>query len=1064
MLKVYKASAGSGKTFRLVTEYLKMALKGDTRYRHILAVTFTNKATAEMKERIIKQLHLLAKGEDTPYKKILIEETGLSEDTLSSNARELLHHILFDYHRFGVSTIDSFTQKIIKSFNREVGINPNYQIELDNQIIVNESVDRIISSIGLNKKLQKWFEQFIDEKIRNNKNFDIEKDIKSLGTELFKETVQNRILDLQDFFRLKDNSKIYLEKLDTLIFAFEGTLEKKAQEIVGMYSAVGFTADDFSYKKGGVAGFLEKLAAGVIPEEISSRTVDAANSDEKWVAGNGAGAEIRQLVQKKLNPALNRLIDYYNSNSVVYFTARSIKSEWYTMAVLMDLYEEISRLNREREVLPLASSNLLLKSIIDGNETPFIYEKTGTNLHHFMLDEFQDTSVIQWENLKPLISNSMGMGYDNLVVGDVKQSIYRWRNSSWDILAHHVMHDFPGHKVPVVTLSANYRSRNNIVTFNNLFFRKLSEQIMSGENIQPVKDQYSPYLESIYSDMEQQPLPDETGGYIRAELICADASDYPLMSMQKLLEQVKFLQDSGYKASGMAILVRTNVQGADIVGFFLDAARLPENEGYNLRVISGESLFLRASLAVNFIVHIIKHLSDKENRLYKATLVQLLKNLSQPSAQSGIMISPEGFSDAMGQFDLDFETSIAPRIRNLEMQILTLGIDEVIIQICYSFRLFEISSEIPYIQALIDKTAEIRKKLVNDPSGFLSWWNDSGNKESLKITESADAIKILTVHKSKGLEFDVVFMPFLNWKLTENKGNILWCRPETEPFNMAPLVPVTFSSGLRNTLFRQDYYLELFNQIIDNLNLIYVAFTRAKSALVLNIPEKSNRDSIASYIFNSLDMVRQATGVSDVQSCDTVILEMGTAGNLKPSKEEVKPEEALKWHFNPFSERLRLKSESDDFLQLLEEGKTSRNTGNVIHSILAEVRVADDMEPALTRAAREKMIRPGDLDILRQKLAAITAHPSGRRWFSGNYSVLNETDILTPSHIYRPDRIMVQGDTAIVVDFKSGMAKKKSHQTQVSEYIQVLLDTGFARVDGYLWYLSTNEIVKVSAD
>ena len=1063
MLKVYKASAGSGKTFRLVTEYLKMALKAETRYRNILAVTFTNKATAEMKERIISQLHLLAKGEDSAYKKILIEETGLSVDALTQKASELLHNILFDYHRFAVSTIDSFTQKIIKSFNREVGINPNYQIELDNQVIVNESVDRIISTIGLNKKLQHWFEQFIDEKIRNNKNFDIEKDLKSLGTELFKETVQNRILDLQAFFHLKDNSKVYLEKLDSLIYTFEGALKKKAQEIVDIYIGNSFTADDFSYKNAGVAGFLERIAAGVIPDNMSSRTLDAANSDDKWITGNGGKAELRQLVHQKLNPALNRLVEYFFNNSSRYFTAKAIKSEWYTMAVLMDLYEEISRLNREREVLPLASSNLLLKSIIDGNETPFIYEKTGTTLHHFMLDEFQDTSVIQWDNLKPLIANSLGTGNENLVVGDVKQSIYRWRNSSWDILAHQVVHDFPGHKVPVVTLSTNYRSKLNIVTFNNRFFRKLSDQVMSGENIQPVSDQYRPFLENIYSDIEQQPKPEETGGFIRAELITGDSSDYPQMSLQKLVEQVKFLQDNGYKASEMAILVRTNMQGADIVQGFLDAARLPENEGYNLRVISGESLFLRASIAVNFIVHIIKHLSDKENRLYKVTLVQLLKNLNQPDALCGSINDPDDSVSTLGQFDAEFETIIAPQIQDLEKQILTLGIDEMIIQICHQFNLFEISSEIPYIQALIDKTAEIRKKLVNDPSGFLAWWNEAGYKESLKINENADAIRILTIHKSKGLEFEVVMMPFLNWKLTESKGNILWCHPDTDPFNLAPLVPVSFNNGLRNTLFREDYYLELFNQIIDNLNLIYVAFTRARSALLLNLPEKSSRDSIASYILTSLEMMRQETPDQCVQNDESVVIEMGTVGEVKPAQKDKKSPEAVKWHFTPFSERLRLRSESDDFLQLLEEGKTSRNTGNVIHAILAAIRVADDIEPALVRAAQEKMIQVQDLEILRQKLVSITEHPLGRNWFSGRFTILNETEILTPSHIYRPDRIMVQGQNAIVIDFKSGVLKKKNHQVQVSEYIQVLKDTGFQQVDGYLWYLSTNEIEEVSA-
>ena len=1053
MLTVYKASAGSGKTFRLVVDFLKLLMKDERNYRHILAVTFTNKATAEMKERVVEQLSFLAAGKETSYKKILSEETGLPEEILAEKSGKVLENILFDYNRFAVSTIDKFTQRIIKAFNREVGITPDFQIELDSELIIDEAVDRLISSIDTNKALRLWLEEFIGEKIRNNKNFAVEKDLKNLGKELFKERLQNKLTDLISFYNNPKSRKDYLEMLNKNIYAFEKQVISQASEIVNNYCSHGYSADDFSYKSGGVAGFLEKTAKGTIPAELKVRTLEAAESEEKWIAKKDGKKELIPLITNKLKPLLSQLVTYYNSHSKLYFTAKAIKNEWFTMAVLLDLNEEIINLNREKSILPLANSNLLLKSIIDGNETPFIYEKTGNTYHHYMLDEFQDTSAMQWENFRPLIGNALSMGASNLAVGDVKQSIYRWRNSNWNILASKIYNDFPGFEIDAVTLDHNYRSDERVVSFNNAFFKSFVKQMAANENLAPIIEQYQPILEAIYADAEQKPAKSEKGnGFVKIDFIEDEDNSFKDNSLEKLAEQIKLLQDNGFQAGEIAILVRTNVQGEEIVNYFLEIAHLPENEKYNLKVLSNESLFLRSSPAVNFVVGIIRHLINKEDRLTKATLLQLHSHLF--SLEESVWYENQNF-------ETEFENRFKSDIIKLEQDILTSSIDEILIRICEKFGLFNLAPALPFLQALIDKAAEIRKKMINDLSNFLLWWDEHGHSESVQINEEADAVRLLTIHKSKGLEFKAVIIPFFNWKIGENRQNIIWCTPLETPFSDAPLVPLSFGPALEKTIFSSDYYHEYFNIIVDNLNLAYVAFTRARSVLMVNLPQKSTKNNIGFFLHKAVMEVAEQAIYEPTWKTGSMVFE---SGNLPGQERKEKPEvlrENIRWHFTPFDNRLRLRTGNNDFLQTLTDGKTRKNIGKIVHHILSEIRIATDFEMAIGKATLAGELQLSELETLKSWINNMLNHPVAKNWFNGNYEIYNEKQLITPYNVLRPDRIMVRNNEAVVVDFKSGESKKSIYNEQVKRYCLTLIESGITDVTGYLWYLPTNEIEKV---
>lgn len=1066
MLTVFKASAGSGKTFRLVVEFLKLLLRDEHNYRHILAVTFTNKATAEMKERVLYQLAGIAAGESASYQKTLLEETEWSDTELKSKAAEILENILFDFSRFSISTIDKFTQKIIRSFNREVGITPDFTLELDSELIIDEAVDRLIAGIGNNQPLQAWLEGFIEEKIRNHRNFSVEKDLKSLGRELFRETLQNRLGELQNFFADPARKQSYLDMLNSIIYSLESKIFTIAGKMVSGYTSHGFTADDFSGKSRGIAGFIEKIAGRFMPAEISRSAYNAAESEDKWVTRtHPRRAEITALVRNELLPGLNELIQHYQDNIQFYLTAKAIKSEWYTLSVLLDLSREIDSLNREKSVLPIASSNALLKAIIDGNDTPFIYEKTGHYYRHFLLDEFQDTSVMQWENFKPLIANGMAQGSFNLAVGDVKQSIYRWRNSDWSILAARVFSSFQGYRVNEIQLDKNYRSDERIVQFNNTFFESFIGQIQEIEKLKPVMDHYRPVFGSIYADLRQKQADvGNKDGFVAAEFIHAEEETFNIQSLRRMTDRIKQLQDAGIKAGEIAILVRKNDQGAEVVQYLMNQSNLAENSGYNLKVLSNESLFLSSSPAVNFVIAVVRNLANRDDLLNRAVMLHLHDWLTRKEILPVRTNTPSPGSGAWyyaSNPDELFNTTIAPGISEVSKDLLTSGIDEIIIRICHVFGLFEISDSLPYLQALMDKTSAVKKNKTNDLSGFLEWWEEKGYKESVQVNEQTDAIRLLTIHKSKGLEFKAVLIPFFSWKLVDYKNNILWCSPATAPFHEAPVVPVAFREQLAGTIFSDAYYLEYFNQLVDNINLAYVAFTRARSILIIHSPAGNTATTVGGFFEQT---IREMAGNGQFDpdwKCDAACFESGSFETITPKHHHSMPENIRRWTYHPFGDRLLLHAGKESLSERIELGTTPIERGNLLHAVLSEVKTSGDVENAVQRARLQGLLSEETALAVKSKLTDMLSHPLAAGWFDGSYSVWNEKDLLTPENIYRPDRIMISGNQAVVVDFKSGESKKTEYHRQVLKYCDILLNAGISDVTGYIWYTNNNHIERV---
>jgi len=1083
MLTVYKASAGSGKTFQLVVEYLKLLLKNPQNYRHILAVTFTNKATNEMKTRILETLNELASGQPSKYIAEIQKENHLSEEQIRKNAKLVLKNILHDYNRFSISTIDSFTQRTIKAFNRELGISPNYRLELNSDMILSEATDRLLAKIDKDKKLLKWLKDFSKEKIEESYSQRIEDDIKSLGKELFKENFQLFFPDDSESVYSRENLTGFGKEINLLKIQFENHLKTLGKKCISIIDDNGFTIDDFAYGKSGVSGFIYAVAE-IGYKEPGVRVLTAKDDSTKWVtAKHKESARIIALVESHLQQLLCEIIDYATNSEQQYFTVLAVQKQLRMLGILTDLKEEIKLLLHEKGVLQMSDSNLLLSKIIGQSDSPFIFEKTGSYYNHFMLDEFQDTSGLQWHNFKPLITNSLAEGNKNLLVGDVKQSIYRWRNSDYRILAEQIHFDFTENQLEKHTLDKNWRSDKNIIDFNNQIFESLKSIFVEslfntiGDNNETYIQRFSNIYESISQKAGNQNA--EQKGFVKISFL--EEEEFETNSANLLIEQVKQLQDQGIKASEIAILVRRNKEGTPIIEAFLAASGLLENKNYNLTVLSNESLFLFASQAVLMIIDIVNLIINPGNDIAKTALLNHWINWLKPELlQSGKLVADSSSLDitniaAQNPFDEHsvslFEKELAPKIEQLKKKVLLTSLDEAIIQICSVFQLFEIETELPFIQTLIDKAGELKSTLSNDLSNFLFWWNENGQTTSVNVNEEIDSVRLLTVHKSKGLEFKAVLIPYFDWKIGHSGmlAPILWCKPETEPFNQFPLLPVKYGSSLKKSFFKNYYLEESANNIIDVFNMTYVAFTRSKSALIIHSPKpkESSRNSEDSakpmqFMLNvALGNLTLHEQFSECWNEDKTVFQFGLIGTSHEKKEQSKSILIDKYQFNDFSERVKLRNSGEDFLLTGERKSAVKNKGKIIHDILSLVKTKNDIKNAILKALLDGKINETEMAEIRETLNHNFDNPQISDWFSGKYKVLNERSLLTNERMLRPDRIMISENTVIVVDYKTGEKKSDNYNRQVNRYAKTLKETGFEKVEGFLWYINQNEIEKV---
>ena len=1084
-LTVYKASAGSGKTFTLAREYMTLVIADPRSYRTILAVTFTNKATEEMKLRILSQLFGIAHDlrESNDYL-VQIHKAlpHLSEAQIRRNAKEALRLLLHNYNYFRVQTIDTFFQSVLRNLARELDLTANLRIGLNDYQVEQQAVDELIESLEDTDKLLLWIMEYIKENIADDKNWNVIGQIKSFGEHIFKDYYKENALLLgermgeEGFF---DNFKEEMRK----------RRDEAKEELVGFakqfFQALeqgGYSANDLSNKTRGIWSYFNKLNNGKFgDEDLLNSTLEKCKQDPgKWVgaAEKKQNSPLYQYACQTLHPILLEAEKKRPQLVRKYKSANLTMKHLNQLRLLGSIDQKVRELNQEANRFLLSDTQTLLHSLIEGNDSPFIFEKIGTQLDHIMIDEFQDTSTIQWKNFKVLLDETMSHeNAENLIVGDVKQSIYRWRSGDWRLL-NNIEQEFinPKKQLKVEPLHTNYRSDRNIISFNNAFFVEAAKQEYA--LVKEGNPEEASQLLTAYDDVEQK-VPEKKGdeGYVEIRLLKTQEddeteetqatkegeADTPLSCdrmMRLCLQTVNELVARGVPTSKIAILVRSNSTIQQIAEYFM------ANSTYEM--VSDEAFRLDASQAVLIIVTALRVLAHPADDIARATVQQFAQQY------------------------LDGDTQLLSLLTEGRQQMLQIPLLDLVERLFTELRLGEIEemkAQSAYLCAFYDKLNDFLTDNSSDIEAFLREWDGNIHDKSIH-SDGTNGIRLLTIHKSKGLEYDNVIMPYCDWQL--EKTNTIWCTPTEPPYNELPLVPIDFSAKqMSQTIYEPDYQHEHLQNVVDNLNLLYVAFTRASHNLYV-FGKRANTAYRSGIIEASLDKVNETLkredgvpveleGLGSDDKTEDIVFKYGEPVVPKPKLENgmkmssnvfAQPSQAIEINISvsPQLPEFKQSNKSRDLIEGDEQEEQQKyyiKMGTVLHSLFSTIRTRDDIEGALKQMELDGVLY--DENISRSKVEAMIRKrlqsPKVSEWFSDRWTLFNECSIISTNaegkmEEHRPDRVMKDDKETVVVDFKFGKPKPE-HQEQVKGYMQLLRAMGHAHVKGYLWYVYPNKIEEI---
>lgn len=1073
---IYKSSAGSGKTYTLTLEYLKLALQNPpTAFKQILAVTFTNKATQEMKERILKVLGQLSRKEisGSELEKVLMESLGLSPEELQSRAKQTLLHILHGYGYFAVSTIDSFFQRVIRSFAREMDLQAKFDLEMDTDAVLERLVDRLVEKVSQDKNLRTWLVDYAKEQIENEKSWDIRSGIKSLGSEIFKEGFKAyRLLFQQSVAQegFLGEFRQFIRSERAKLKAEAESMRQKAEEI---RVAHGLEWTDF---KGGSKSFALRFSRlgdpnNPIPELTGPMLRDLPDSQNWYKKGDKNASAIESAIRD----GLDQILFSWPEKLKQWNTFEALHRNLNAFGVFRDLILELRELKDEESILLISDVNDFLQEITKDNDAPFIYEKIGNQYRNFLIDEFQDTSDFQWSSFKPLLENSLASGNTNLLVGDVKQSIYRWRGGKLELLLSEVQKQIPGSYIQEKNLDTNYRSLPGIIRFNNALFQALPSLMEAGIEKEfgiDSEDLLSSAFNEAKQEIPEKKLELDFQGKIRIEFTQKPArSGYQVEEdeeeeedgvLEKLPQLVKDLQDRGYQLKDIAFLVRKNAQGVEIADYLMAYDRDHPDSSYRFDVLSEESLFLDKSAAVKCLLALWQYLSNPSDRVALKTAWYYYALLHE------IPFSHELFHKFKQVPELKSKDE---ELKARTNEFLQLPLLELIEESIAFLGLMELRADLAYISGFKEAVFDFVKNNRADLVGFLDWWELNKRKRTVKIPEDHDAMRILTIHKSKGLQFKVVIMPFLDWKIVSSglQAPVIWSPFEAEN-GLKTIVPLTHGSTLKDSYFSKAYEDEVKLAYLDSLNMLYVGFTRAEEVVwgYSNFTNSKSsgvsQKSTGNVLFNLFSSNFQISEFSSNQRWDKekLVFEAGEWAALK--KGETQPsfvQKQLRWETQDWRSKLKTKTIAWDFSENGLQARAQRKLGVIVHELLAASQTQEEAIRLLQQYTFEGRIDQETANDVTDQLKKLFEIPEFQSWFGGDYLTLAEQGILLPGgNQKRPDRVLISDQEVIVVDFKTG-EKYSSHPKQVKEYMDLVHQLSQKPVKGFLCYLEPTEIIEV---
>ncbi len=1083
-LTVYKASAGSGKTFRLAIEFIKLLMENPSQYRSILAVTFTNKATEEMKMRILSQLYGIAHGLDDSdsYIHHITEELGITRERAAHQAQTALTMIVHDYSQLRVMTIDTFFQSVLRNLARELELTANLRIGLNDNQVEEQAVDQMIEELTLKDKMLNWIISYIEQNMEDDKSWNVIGQIKHFGRTIFRDYYKESSSQLNKQLEKKGFFSHYEGELKRIRSEAKDRMASYAAQFESVLSANGLSPKDLKNGTRGIGSYFNKLAGNDWSEGrcCNDTMKKCCESAEEWASKTSkVRATILSIAQSQLIPLLKQAESDRPQQWRLFVSADVTLRHLNQLRLLSHIEQKVRMLNDEANRFLLSDTQPLLHQLIDHQDSPFIFEKIGTQLTHIMIDEFQDTSTVQWKNFKVLLEETMSHAsaiqdapvvtkleagqsakkppINNLIVGDVKQSIYRWRSGDWTLL-NNIQQEFAhaGGRLDVQPLDENWRSARNIIYFNNAFFELAKAKEM--ENERAIIPELAEQLAEAYKDVGQkETIKTPADGLVSIRLLPSE--DYNEATLDLIGQHVDELLQHGVSQKNICILVRTNKYIPVIADYFMQTRP-------SVSIVSDEAFRLDASLAVNAMVNALRVVVHPNDIISRENVERAQRSMAGDAEMADISQRPE--LKEMPLMDL------------VELLFRELHADRI-------------AGESGYVCLFFDQVAAYIRDNGADIEGFLKAWDEELCKKTIQSNQ-LEGIRLISIHKSKGLEFDNVIIPWCDWRL--EMVDTIWCKPTESPFNELPIVPIDYSAKLAESIYRDDYAHEHLQTCVDNLNLLYVAFTRPKLNLFV-VGRKNTSGQRSKLIEDCLvelaaKLPTATLDMSDDKTLPTTF-EYGTLA--LPSKKEEKasqniflqPVEPCQIGIAAHASKaqFRQSNESREFIvEMTDEADSSAvdtelpamlkpsrqeyvKMGNIMHRIFSQIHTTDDIPDMLRRLEQDGVLY--DESISREKVEGILksrfSNQQVRDWFSDRWQLFNECSIIAIDREgklmkRRPDRVMFDGEEVVVVDFKFGSEQRSYHQ-QVERYKQLLSDMGYTRVSGYLWYVYQNHIVEV---
>ncbi|MES2812849.1 MAG: UvrD-helicase domain-containing protein [Bacteroidota bacterium] len=1041
---IYNASAGSGKTYTLVKEYLKIILtsKKEDAYKNILAITFTNKAVHEMKSRIVDSLFDFTK--ENPSEKSLglmqdiSADTGLSLNEITQKAKSIIKNIIHNYAAFDISTIDKFTHKVIRSFAIDLDLPINFEVSLDTENLLQEAVDAIVAQAGEDEELTKLLVDFTMEKTDDDKSWDVSNDIFSTGKLILNENNRKEVVSLKEksipqFIALRNDLVLLSKQL-------EKETADLATSILALIDKNGI--DHKSFSRGTFPNHLKNIQEGKFNpinktfHEFDDIQINKTASDK---------AIIESIIPEFLS-VLSVIYQKFQKKHLYEAFLKNITP----LSLINTVSNQLAKIQEEQSVLSISEFNKLINEQIQHQPAPFIYERLGERYKHFFIDEFQDTSEMQWQNLIPLIDNALssedlqGTQGSLLIVGDPKQSIYRWRGGKAEqfIDLAKDTNPFSNKDKKVVNLESNYRSYDEVIHFNNDFFKFLSQKFQNED------------YKELYENKSFQKPNKKSGGFVNISFLPKfdkeeseeDASQDDFY-LQKTIQTIEELQQKGFLLGEIVILVRNNSKGVLLANY------LTENK---IPVISSESLLLNTSSEVQFVLNMLRYLNDKKD---KESLAHSLYYFSKQFVASlpthdfiweGIQKeSEEELQNWLSNFEININFQITRKKSLYEL------VESVVLSGIPS------DKNNAYVQFFLDVILEKDIKYQMSIADFLDYWEKNGHKLSVPTAEGSNAIRIMTIHKSKGLEFPVVIFPFAEENFSRSKSEKIWLDAPTDNVDFEKFL-IDKSSKVNDY---GDAAKEMFSHkqqedLLDNINVLYVALTRAEEQLhIISSWKDRNKDgelpkNLASYF---IEFVEDRVDFDESQSNYS----FGQPERISKPKAIQKNNEAIKVVTSTIQPE-SIKIAQREAMMWGTSQQEAIEFGNVMHKILSFVKTKFDIDLAITKAIEEGLITMNQESVVRNYVEAIVGNEDLKEFFDGKYQVFNERSIIkrgTKTMI--PDRVVVNDKEAYLLDYKTGTHNQK-YVSQITEYESVLQEMGFVVKKKSLIYIGEQlEIVNL---